>query len=114
MAHLLRSEGYAKQASFGLGMGGVLNIILDPLFMFVFLKPGLEVRGAALATMLSNVCALIYFFSAFAKLRGNTVLSMSPNTLRPAAAISDRSSPRAFLRRSDRCCPAWRMLSSTI
>ena len=30
MAHLLRSEGYAKQSSFGLGMGGVINMILDP------------------------------------------------------------------------------------
>lgn len=26
----LRSEGYAKQSSFGLGMGGVINMILDP------------------------------------------------------------------------------------
>lgn len=78
MAHLLRSEGYAKQASFGLGMGGVLNIILDPLFMFVILEPGLEVTGAAVATMLSNVCSLVYFFGVFTKLRGRTVLSMSP------------------------------------
>lgn len=78
MAHLLRSEGYAKQASFGLGMGGVLNIILDPLFMFVFLEPGLEVTGAAVATMLSNICSLIYFFVVFARLRGNTVLSLAP------------------------------------
>ena len=65
MAHLLRSEGYAKQASFGLSMGGVLNIILDPLFMFVLLEPGLEVTGAALATMLSNVCSLLYFLVLF-------------------------------------------------
>ena len=39
MSHLFRSEGFAKQASFGLGMGGVLNILLDPLFMFVILPP---------------------------------------------------------------------------
>ncbi len=78
MAHLLRSEGYAKQASFGLGMGGILNIILDPLFMFVILKPGLEVTGAAVATMLSNICSLIYFLVTFARLRGSTVLSLSP------------------------------------
>lgn len=78
MAHLLRSEGYAKQASFGLGMGGVLNMILDPLFMFVILEPGLEVTGAAVATMISNVCALLYFVCIFIKLRGRTVLSVSP------------------------------------
>ena len=78
MAHLLRSEGYAKQASFGLGLGGVLNILLDPLFMFVLLGPGMEVSGAAIATMLSNVCALLYFFVTFARLRGRTMLSLSP------------------------------------
>ena len=77
MAHLLRSEGYAKQASFGLGMGGILNILLDPLFMFVLLDPGLEVTGAAIATLLSNICSLVYFLLMFARLRGKTVLSLS-------------------------------------
>ena len=62
MSHLLRSEGYAKYASFGLGMGGVLNILLDPLFMFVILEPGQEVAGAAIATFISNVAVFIYFY----------------------------------------------------
>lgn len=81
MAHLLRSEGYAKHSSFGLGMGGVINMILDPLFMFVILEPGLEVTGAALATMLSNIIALIYFAIQFFRLRKTTVLSVSPRYL---------------------------------
>ena len=78
MAHLLRSVGYAKQASFGLGMGGVLNIILDPLFMFVILPAGYEVTGAAVATMLSNVCSLIYFIIIVLRLRSTNVLTGSP------------------------------------
>lgn len=78
MSHLLRSVGYAGQASFGLGMGGVLNIVLDPLFMFVLLPEGQEVTGAAMATMLSNVVALCYFAGLFAKLYRSTVLSVSP------------------------------------
>ena len=45
IAHLLRNVGYAKQASFGLSGGGILNIILDPLFMFVILPDGMEVAG---------------------------------------------------------------------
>ena len=61
LSHLLRSEGYAKQAGFGLSMAGVLNIILDPLFMFVILAPGNEVEGAALATGLSNLASFVYF-----------------------------------------------------
>ena len=35
MANLLRSVGEARKAGFGIAMGGVLNILLDPLFMFV-------------------------------------------------------------------------------
>ena len=35
LSHLIRSEGYSKEASFGLSMGGIINIILDPIFMFV-------------------------------------------------------------------------------
>ena len=77
MAHLLRSEGYAKRASFGLGLGGILNIFLDPLFMFVLLPAGREVTGAALATMLSNFVTLGYFAISFRKLRATTVTSAS-------------------------------------
>ena len=58
LAHLVRSEGYSKQASFGMALGGVLNMILDPIFIFPL---GLEVAGAAIATMLSNLIAMLYF-----------------------------------------------------
>ena len=34
--HLIRAEGYSKQASFGVAFGGVLNILLDPLSFTVF------------------------------------------------------------------------------
>lgn len=51
LAHLVRAEGYSKEASFGVAFGGILNIILDPVLIFS-LKLG--VTGAAIATMLSN------------------------------------------------------------
>ena len=57
-AHLVRSEGYSKQASFGMAMGGILNMILDPIFISLL---RFEVAGAAIATMLSNLAAAIYF-----------------------------------------------------
>ena len=85
MAHLLRSEGYAAKASFGLGFGGILNIILDPLFMFVILPEGNEVAGAAIATLISNVCVLIFFIITFMRLRGKTVLSLAPKFIRSGA-----------------------------
>ena len=37
-AHLVRAEGFSRQASFGVAMGGILNIILDPVFISVFLN----------------------------------------------------------------------------
>ena len=76
--HLVRSIGAAKEARFGLSMGGVLNIILDPLFMFVRLPRGMEVTGAAIATCLSNTIALTYFLVFFYRHRDNPVFTFSP------------------------------------
>ena len=76
--HLVRSIGAAKEAGFGLSMGGVLNIILDPLFMFVLLPHGMEVTGAAIATCLSNAIALTYFLVYLYRHRDNPVFTFSP------------------------------------
>ena len=74
-AHLIRSEGYAKQASIGVALGGILNIVLDPLFIFGF---HMEIRGAAIATMLSNTCAVIYFLIFLHTIRKSTSISIDP------------------------------------
>jgi len=78
MSHLLRSAGYSKESGTGLAIGGISNIILDPLFMFVVLPDGNEVTGAAIATLLSNVITLSYFLFTYYRLRGKTVLTVSP------------------------------------
>lgn len=75
LAHLVRSEGRSKQASFGMTMGGILNIIMDPFFISVL---GLEVAGAAIATMLANFAATAYFVNLILKSKGQTVISFSP------------------------------------
>lgn len=77
MSQLLRSEGHGKKAGFGLSMGGILNIILDPIFMFIVFPDGQEVSGAAVATMLSNIAALIYYLVVYYQLRKDTILSIS-------------------------------------
>lgn len=74
-AHLVRAEGYSKQASFGMAMGGILNIILDPVFISLL---GFEVAGAAIATMLSNLAATAYFIVLIAGKKGTTVLTLDP------------------------------------
>ena len=51
LTNLLRSIGRSTAAGFGIVLGGVLNIALDPLFMFVLLPEGLEVLGAPWAAI---------------------------------------------------------------
>lgn len=60
-AHLIRSTGKSKVASFGITIGAILNMVLDPLFMFVILPKGNEVIGAAVATAISNYISLLFF-----------------------------------------------------
>lgn len=60
-AHLIRCTGRPKVASFGITLGAILNMALDPLFMFVLLPVGNEVVGAAIATAISNAVSMIYF-----------------------------------------------------
>ena len=66
--NVLRSEGKAQQAMFGIVSGGVLNCFLDPLFIFTF-KMG--IGGAAIATALSQCVSFVILLSPF--LRGKTV-----------------------------------------
>ena len=92
LAHLLRNTGFSSQASLGLSMGGILNCLLDPLFMFVLLPKGSEVTGAALATTLSNVIACLYLLTAYRRACGEAPLSMR---LRDARAL-ERENIRAL------------------
>ena len=78
LGHLVRSEGRSVQAGFGIALGGVLNIALDPLFMFALLPRGNEVLGAAIATSLSNLIAMLYFLAVLWVNRGRSVLSLAP------------------------------------
>lgn len=75
LGHLVRSVGKTKEAGIGLTIGGIMNIILDPIFIFVF---EMDVAGAAVATMLSNVISMVYFFVVLAKLRKTSVLTLAP------------------------------------
>lgn len=74
VSSMLRSIGLSSKASLGLSMGGVLNIVLDPIFMFVILPNGRQVMGAALATMLSNVVVAAYFIVTYKKASKETIL----------------------------------------
>ena len=63
----LRFQGSAFYAMIGITSGAVLNIILDPLFIFTF---GMGVAGAALATSLSQVVSFFLLLNG-TRLGGN-------------------------------------------
>ena len=79
--NVLRYEGIAVFAMIGLASGGILNMFLDPLFIFV-LKLGIS--GAGLATAISQYVGVTILLLPF--LRGKTVtkISLSSFTKQPA------------------------------
>lgn len=76
-SNMVRSIGNSKQAAFGVTLGGVINILLDPIFMFVILPPGMEIMGAGIATCLSNIISCIYFIVVIARLGSDSVLRLA-------------------------------------
>lgn len=80
--HILRAEGSAKASMVALIMGAVLNIILDPLFIFTF---NLGVMGASAATVLAQACAAAYQFWFF--LSGRSYLQLTFLRLQPSLSI---------------------------
>lgn len=57
LASFVRAQGDARISSIGMSLGGVLNMVMDPIFMFPM---EMGVAGAALSTCLSNTASLIF------------------------------------------------------
>lgn len=55
--YFINAQGYAKYGMMTLLIGGILNIVLDPIFIFVF---HLDVAGAAIATVLSQLVSCVW------------------------------------------------------
>ncbi|MGN1123486.1 MAG: MATE family efflux transporter [Eubacterium sp.] len=94
--NLVRGEGAAKTSMLGMVLGQVINIVLDPIFilsggdkLFGIGLPfgfGMGVAGAAIATVIGNICTVLFFLIYF--LKGNSILSITPKrfTLRHGIA----------------------------
>ena len=55
--YFINAQGFAKYGMFTLLLGGILNIILDPIFIFVL---DMGVAGAAIATVISQLVSCIW------------------------------------------------------
>ena len=84
LCNQLRAEGQAKKASFGLMLGGILNCLFDPLFIFVFHN---AVVGAAQATALCNTISLCYFLCVCAKRKNDSYICLNPFKYRVDGAL---------------------------
>jgi len=61
--HSIRSDGSPKIAMHSMLIGAIINIVLDPIFIFVF---DMGVRGAAIATVISQIAStiwVVYYFT---------------------------------------------------
>lgn len=58
----LRAEGQAVLAMLGIGFGGLLNMVLDPVFIFTF---DMGIQGAAIATVLSQIVSFAILISHY-------------------------------------------------
>ena len=73
MNNILRYEGRAKLGAIAMLTGAVLNIALDPLFMFAL---DMGVAGAGLSTAISQVVSFSILLSMFLRKKTQTTLSL--------------------------------------
>lgn len=89
MNSFITAQGFAKVGMLSVLIGAVSNIILDPIFIFVF---NMDVRGAALATIISQAISCVWVVSflcgkkTFLKIKRKNLL-LSSKIIMPCLAL---------------------------
>ena len=89
MNAFITAQGFAKTGMLSVLIGAVSNIILDPIFIFGF---NMDVRGAALATIITQALSCIWVVSflcgkkTFLKIRRKN-LRLAPKIIFPCLAL---------------------------
>ena len=89
MNAFITAQGFAKTGMLSVLIGAVANIILDPIFIFGF---NMDVRGAALATIISQALSCIWVVSflcgkkTFLKIKRRN-LGLTPKIILPCLAL---------------------------
>lgn len=84
MNQCLRSEGSAVLSMVGMGAGGVLNVILDPIFIMPW-GLNMGVAGASLATAISKLVSFLILVFPYVTRR--SVLHLSIRNFKPTRSI---------------------------
>ena len=90
MSNLVKGEGAAKISMFGMMIGAVTNIILDPIMILAL---GMGVKGAAIATTIGNTVAMLFYLGYLRFSR--TQLSIHPRHFTVKTACSPACSSSA-------------------
>lgn len=83
--YYISAEGYPGRAMITVMSGAVINLILDPFFIFYL---GLGIRGAAIATVISQAVSCIFVLSFFFSRRAD--IGITRDNLRPDIRICAR------------------------
>lgn len=75
--HSIRSDGSPKVAMLSMLIGAITNIILDPVFIFGF---GMGVRGAAIATVISQILTTVWILQYFTV--GKSIIKLKMSNLK--------------------------------
>ncbi|WP_282942544.1 MATE family efflux transporter [Paenibacillus sp. RC67] len=78
-------QGFAKTAMMTIGVGAVVNIILDPIFIF---KLNMGVKGAALATIISQAISAVWVLWFLTSKRAHLRLRLKYIRIKPQVAMS--------------------------
>jgi putative MATE family efflux protein len=85
MNNFIRADGNPKIAMMSMFLGAGINIILDPIFIFVF---DMGMSGAALATIISQLCASIWVVGYFLGKRSRSKLKRANLRLKKALVFT--------------------------
>ena len=78
LERLLQGTGRSLLSMYTQGLGAIINIILDPVFIFVF---DMGVAGAAIATVIGQICGML--LAAYFNVKKNTDITLRIRGFRP-------------------------------
>ncbi|MFA6646943.1 MAG: MATE family efflux transporter, partial [Sphaerochaetaceae bacterium] len=85
MNNFIRADGNPKIAMLSMFLGAGINLLLDPIFIFVL---DMGMAGAALATVISQICASIWVVGYFFSKRSRSKLRRANMRLRKALILT--------------------------
>ena len=69
LVSIIRAEGNIRRGMYSVMIATLLNVVLDPIFMFAF---DLGLRGAAIATLIAQSASLVFLTSTFVSNRNTS------------------------------------------